>query len=79
MRAANDIAFCLMFNYLAELFPTKIWAFTNGLMIYMGWMTYVLGPFIIRISDEMEIHPLVLSFFPCVLGLISAVLLPETY
>lgn len=36
MRMATDIGFCLLFTYSAELFPTKIRAFTSGIVVYLG-------------------------------------------
>ena len=78
MRVTNDIGFCLLFNYLAELFPTKIRAFTSGLMVYAGRMTNTLGPSIMLLSDKSGIHPCFICSIPCFFGLISSYLLPET-
>lgn len=78
MRVTNDIAFCLLFNYLAELFPTKIRAFTSGLMVYAGRLSNVFGPSIMWISDLSGIHPCFISSVPCFFGLICSYLLPET-
>lgn len=78
MRMATDIGFCLIFTYCTELFPTKIRAFTSGIVVYVGRLTNVFGPQLVYLADMMNIHPLVFAGIPSLLGIIASFLLPET-
>ena len=70
--------FSMIFTYTAELFPTKIRGFTSGFLVFLARCSYILAPTIIELADYYQIHPLIIATFPCIPGVIAAMLLPET-
>lgn len=68
----------MAFTYISELFPTKIRGLSSGLVICCARLCNCFAPLIENIADETQLHPLVISSIPAVLGLYASFMLPET-
>lgn len=47
IKMINDMIFSMIFNYVAELFPTKIRGFTSGFLVFIARISNTLAPTLI--------------------------------
>lgn len=79
IKIVNAAQFSLMFNYVAEIFPSSIRGLASGLIVCISRMSNCLAPVIENISDKTGIHPLAISAIPAIWGLLATCILPETF
>ena len=78
LKIVNRFGFSLAFNYIGELFPTKIRGLAMGLIITLGRCSESFGGYFYQLSVFYDIHPLILTGLPAFLALPASYYLPET-
>ena len=68
----------MLFNYIAELFPTKSRSFAFGLSLTFGMVCNSLGTYFLLFSQKTGLNPFVGVLFGVVFSLPVACLAPET-
>ena len=77
-KMANSAMFSLSFNYISELFPTKIRGLTTGLIVCAGRLSNSFASTIDHFSTIYDIHPLILTALPTLFSIPASYFLPET-
>ena len=78
LRMVNSACFSLAFNYISELFPTKIRGLATGLIVCTGRLSNCLASTFEHLSTIYDIHPLILTAIPSLFALPACLNLPET-
>lgn len=68
----------LIFNYVSELFPTKIRGMTLGICVFFGRFMVVFALISQNLTDYFEINPMIGTIFGSLLVLPITLCLPET-
>ncbi|XP_023211273.1 organic cation transporter protein-like [Centruroides sculpturatus] len=77
-KAGITGAFCLVFVYGCELFPTSLRNSALALPCLMGGIANVSSPFVLLLSRYQRTLPLILNGILCIAGAFAALILPET-
>ena len=78
LKMINSATYSLAFNYISELFPTKIRGLATGLIVCTGRISNCFASTFEHFSTIYDIHPLILCAVPAILALPASILLPET-
>ena len=78
LRLVNSACFSLAFNYISELFPTRIRGLATGLIVCTGRLSNCLASTFEHLSTIYDLHPLILTAIPAVFALPACLFLPET-
>ena len=78
LKMANSACFSLAFNYISELFPSKIRGLATGLIVCFGRLSNSFATTIDHLSTIYDIHPLILTAIPSIFALPACYFLPET-
>ena len=72
------INYSLIFNYCSELFPTKMRGFALGICVFIGRVMVIFSFFIQRITDSLQINPMIGTIIGALIALPITLCLPET-
>ena len=78
IKLAFCINYALIFNYCAELFPTKIRGFTLGICVFFGRIMVIFAFYLQSLTDYFQVHPMIGTVFGCLLVLPISLFMPET-
>jgi len=70
--------FTLIFNYSAELVPTKTRGLVSGLTVFAGRISTTSCSFLVQIATNNKVHPMSIAALPSLLALPIGLILPET-
>ena len=70
--------FAMLFNYVAEMFPTKSRSFAFGLSLTVGMIFNSVGTYFLLFSENTGLNPFVGVLFGVLVSIPVACLSPET-
>ena len=74
-----SIGFCMIFVYIAEIFPTNIRGFTIGFSILLGRISVSFSSLLAFWGSKYNIHPLFFCMIFALVAQIPLIYLPETF
>jgi hypothetical protein len=78
MKFLVSFHFGILWNYVSELFDTRLRTFALGFSLTLGLIFQALGTYEVLLAKALHIHPLVVPFPFILLSLLSAIYAPET-
>ena len=78
MKLAVSFHFGVLWNYVSEVFQTRLRSFAIGVCLMFGLIFQALGPYFLDLAKWMKVYPLVVSIVFVAFSFLSAMYAVET-
>lgn len=78
MKFLVSFHFGILWNYVSELFQTRLRSFAIGMCLTVGLVFQALGTYFVAFARAIHVHPLVVSVVFVAGSLMTAFFAPET-